>query len=149
MTPEESSAFFDLLSGRASNTKSCPRADYVADDLQDHARGCNLPIAECRLCRLCELEIKRQWPDLWLSKWPGATTAEETHEFTELQFQWIFRACLGLPNREIAQQLGITEGIVQTIMAGVFDKPGISNRVELVGFVSGALNAELRSRSGR
>lgn len=103
MTPEESSIFFSLLSGRASEPATRgmdfladPRAyywdeglelpefscaDYIAGDLQQHARGCNLPIAECHLCRLCELEIKRRWPDLWLSTWPGAT-AGETHEFT-------------------------------------------------------------------
>jgi hypothetical protein len=73
MTPEESSVFFNLLSapasepaGRGMNFLLDPRAyewdqgitkphscaDYLAEDLKEHARGCNLPIAECRLCRL-------------------------------------------------------------------------------------------------
>ncbi len=104
MTPEESSVFFNLLRGTASDparrwvdfladpdagdwdegiTNTYSVGDYIAYDLQKHARGCNLPIAKCHLCRLCELEIKRRWPDLWLSKWPGAK-ADETREFTEL-----------------------------------------------------------------
>ena len=113
MTPEESSIFFSLLSGTASEpvrrsidfladpdagdwdegitTNTYLVGDYICGDLQEHARGCNLPIAECRLCYLCELEIKHQWPDLWLSKWPGAT-ADKTDEFTELEFQVIFAA---------------------------------------------------------
>ncbi len=171
MTPEESSIFFSLLSGTASEpvrrsidfladpdagdwdqgitgtTYSC--GDYIAWDLQEHARGCSLPIAECRLCRLCELEIKRRWPDLWLSKWPGATAADETREFTGLEFEVIFAMCsTHAPKTEIAQQLGITEGIVHTIMRNIFDEAGISNRVELYLFAMDALNKELRRRSG-
>jgi len=83
MTPEESSIFFDLLSGTASDTavpymdfladprarewdEGLPitprsRAEFLAEGLQEHARGCNLPIAECRLCHLCGLAIKRLW----------------------------------------------------------------------------------------
>jgi len=146
MTPEESSVFFNLLSGPASNTKPYPRADYIADDLQGHARGCNLPIAECRLCRLCELEIKRRWPDLWLSKWPGATTADETHDFTGLEFQVIFAVCRGGSNKEIAQQLSMSEQVVMTVLASVYDKAGLLGRSDLVEFVKAALIGELRRR---
>jgi hypothetical protein len=175
MTPEESSAFFNLLSEPASeparrfidfladpdagdwdqgitNTYSC--GDYIAGDLQEHARGCNLPIAECHLCRLCELEIKRRWPDVWLSKWPGAT-ADETQGFTELEFHVIFAMCWGwapywrLNKKEIAQQLGLigmTEGIVHTIMSSIFEKLGSSGGWELREFAKAALNGELRRR---
>ena len=171
MTPEESSIFFDLLSGTASDTavpymdfladprarewdEGLPitprsRAEFLAEGLQEHARGCNLPIAECRLCHLCGLAIKRLWPELWLSKWPGATAADETREFTGLEFEVIFAMCsTHAPKTEIAQQLGITEGIVHTIMRNIFDEAGISNRVELYLFAMDALNKELRRRSG-
>jgi hypothetical protein len=170
MTPEESSVFFNLLSGPASDpagrwidfmldpraanwdqgiTKSYIHADYIAQDLQEHARGCNLPIAECRLCRLCELEIKRRWPDLCRSKWPGAT-ADETHEFTDLEFEVIFenfRGVPGVPSEEIAQQCGITVIIVMTILSGIYDKAGLSSRWELYKFVKTALSGELRRRA--
>jgi DNA-binding CsgD family transcriptional regulator len=139
MTPEESSIFFSLLSGHA---------DYLADDLQEHARGCNLPSAECRLCRLCELEIKSIWPDLWLSKWPGATP-DETDEFTALEFEVIFGVCRGLPNKDIVEQCGLTEQIVHTTMSSAYDKAAVSNRMALLVFVMDTLNAELRRRSGR
>jgi hypothetical protein len=171
MTPEESSIFFSLLSGPASDpagrcidfladpradewdqgiTKPHSRADYLVEDLQEHARGCNLPIAECRLCRLCELEIKRLWPDLWLSKWPGAT-ADETYEFTDLEFEVIFGMCWSgvrwrLNKKEIAEQCGLTEGIVHTIMRSIFDKADLLGRGDLFGFVKTALNGELRRR---
>jgi DNA-binding NarL/FixJ family response regulator len=38
----------------------------------------------------------------------------------------------GLTNREIARQLGLTEHTVKNYMFRVFDKLGVSNRVELV-----------------
>ncbi len=169
MTPEESSIFFNLLSGTASEpkrrfidfladpdagewdegiTKPHICADYIVGELQEHARGCNVPIAQCSLCRLCELEIKRMWPDLWLSKWPGAKAVDETYEFTELEFQVIFGVCWRLNKREIAEQFGFTEQIVHTIMRRIFEKDGIGGRWELFEFARTALNAELRRRKG-
>ena len=38
----------------------------------------------------------------------------------------------GLSNREIGQQLGLTEHTVKNYLFRVFDKLGVSNRVELV-----------------
>jgi hypothetical protein len=168
MTPEESSIFFNLLSGPASEparrfvdfladpdaaewdegiAKPHRVAEYIAGDLQQHARGCNLPIAKCHLCRFCELEIKRMWPDLWLSKWPGATV-DETHEFTALEFEVIFGMCWGwapywrLGKQGIAEQLGLTEGIVHAVIASIFEKTDLHLRE----FAKAALNAELRRR---
>src|SRR5215469_11386156 len=116
MTPEESSVFFSLVSDPHI-------ADSLASGLEEHARGCNLPKAKCRRCRLCELEIKHQWPDLWLSKWPGAT-ADRADEFTGLEFQIIFGVCSGLTNNEMAKQYEITVPIVMTLTAGIYDKLG-------------------------
>ncbi len=136
MTPEESSIFFSLMSGHA---------DYLADNLREHARGCNLPSAECRVCRVCELEIKSIWPDLWLSKWPGATP-DKTDEFTALEFEVIFGMWWGLTKTQIAEQCGLTEQIVHTAMSNAYDKAGVSNRVDLQLFVRAALNNELHRR---
>jgi DNA-binding NarL/FixJ family response regulator len=41
-------------------------------------------------------------------------------------------AAEGLTNREIAQQLSLTEHAVKNYLFTVFDKLGVSNRVELV-----------------
>jgi DNA-binding NarL/FixJ family response regulator len=76
------------------------------------------------------------------------TTPDETKEFTDLQFQFIFGACAGLTNREIAKQCEIGEETVMNIMASVFDKTGMSNRLRLIMFVRDALNNELRRRLG-
>jgi len=37
----------------------------------------------------------------------------------------------GLRNREIAEQLGVTEGTVKVYLHAVFDKLGVKNRTEL------------------
>jgi two-component system nitrate/nitrite response regulator NarP len=37
----------------------------------------------------------------------------------------------GLRNREIAKQLGVTEGTVKVYLHAVFEKLGVSNRTEL------------------
>ena len=37
----------------------------------------------------------------------------------------------GLKNREIAKQLGIAEQVVRNYLGIIFDKVGVSNRVEL------------------
>ncbi len=50
----------------------------------------------------------------------------------------------GLRNRDIAQQLGVTEGTVKVYLHAVFEKVGVDNRTEL------AMRAqELLGRSGR
>jgi DNA-binding NarL/FixJ family response regulator len=49
----------------------------------------------------------------------------------------------GLSNREIAQQLALTEHTVKNYLFGVFDKLGVSNRVELV---LASLHQEERAR---
>ena len=85
------------------------------------------------------------WPDLWLSKWPGATP-DETDRFTALEFEVIFGVCRGLPKKDIAEQCGLTEQIVQTTMSSAYDKTGVSNRMALVVFVMDTLNNELRRR---
>jgi len=42
------------------------------------------------------------------------------------------RASLPLPNKEIAQRLRITEHTVSNHLFRIYNKPGISTRVELV-----------------
>jgi hypothetical protein len=73
--------------------------------------------------------------------------ADETNGFTELEFQFIFGACSGLSIRDIAERYEIGEDIVQRIIyQKIFDKAGVSTRMELHQFVRDALNGELRSR---
>jgi DNA-binding NarL/FixJ family response regulator len=77
-------------------------------------------------------------------------TADESHEFTELEFKVILGLCAGLRNEEIAERCEITVDAVMNARASVYDKAAVSTQVELVvGFVRDALNSELRRRLGR
>jgi len=68
------------------------------------------------------------------------TTPNETKEFTAQEFQFIFGACLGLTNQEIAERFKIGEEAVMNIMVSVFDKAGVSTRLELVVLAMNLLN---------
>jgi len=55
----------------------------------------------------------------------------------------------GLRNREIAKQLGVTEGTVKVYLHNVFDKLGVKNRTELAihadEFLAGSYLRQARS----
>jgi DNA-binding CsgD family transcriptional regulator len=51
---------------------------------------------------------------------------------TKREAEVVRLAVEGLSNREIGQQLGLTEHTVKNYLFRVFDKLGVSNRVELV-----------------
>ena len=74
------------------------------------------------------------------------TTADESNDFTDLEFKFIFGACSGLGSKGIAEEYGIAQDVVQHAMISVFDKVGVSSRLELMLFVRTRLNAELRRR---
>jgi DNA-binding NarL/FixJ family response regulator len=78
---------------------------------------------------------------------PTADKTDETHEFTEQEFQFIFGVCSGLSVRDIAERYEIGEDVVQRIVyQKIFDKAGVSTRMELLVFVRDTLNNELRRR---
>jgi DNA-binding NarL/FixJ family response regulator len=74
-------------------------------------------------------------------------------DFTDLEVDVILGMCRGkgrtVPNKEIAEQLRIAEDVVKATMMSIFNKAGLSSRWELFEFIKGALNNELRRRSGR
>ena len=80
------------------------------------------------------------------------TPEESTENFTDQELEVILGLCRGrgrtLPNKEIAEEFGITEDIVMTTMMSIFDQTGLSGRWELFEFVKAALNSELRRRLG-
>jgi DNA-binding CsgD family transcriptional regulator len=76
------------------------------------------------------------------------TTSDEANGFTDRELQIIFGTLRGLSNVEIGQQHGIGEDVVVTSRASVYDKLGLSNRLDLFEFVKAALNSELRCRLG-
>jgi len=51
---------------------------------------------------------------------------------TKREAEVVRLAVEGLSNREIGQQLGLTEHTVKNYLFRIFDKLGVSNRVELV-----------------
>jgi two-component system, NarL family, nitrate/nitrite response regulator NarL len=51
---------------------------------------------------------------------------------SQLQLQIILLVAQGLTNREIAGELGISEYVVRNYLTKIYDKIGVSNRVELM-----------------
>jgi hypothetical protein len=87
---------------------------------------------------------KNAWHDV-----PPEVQRDETHEFTQLEFQFIFGVCWNLSIREIAEQCKVREDAVRGIVyQKICGKVGVSTRAELQLFVRDALNAELRRRLG-
>jgi DNA-binding NarL/FixJ family response regulator len=59
---------------------------------------------------------------------------------TPREMQVIATVVAGCPNKEIAQQFSITEDTVKHHLSSIFDKVGVSNRLELAMF---AINHQL------
>lgn len=78
------------------------------------------------------------------------TTADsegQSCDFTEQEFQFMFGVCSGLSVIDIAERYETAEDVVQEIIyQKIFNKAGVSNRIELNLFVREALNAELQRR---
>lgn len=70
------------------------------------------------------------------------------HGFTEQESRVIFGICAGLKNEEIAERYQIGADAVRNAILSIFDKVGVSTRMELLVFVMDTLNKELRWRSG-
>jgi DNA-binding NarL/FixJ family response regulator len=51
---------------------------------------------------------------------------------SQRQLRVIQLVAQGLKNREIARELGISEPVVRNYLTKIYDKIGVSNRVELV-----------------
>jgi len=60
------------------------------------------------------------------------TNARGEFLLTPREEQVLAQVAAGLPNRSIAQQLSVTENTVKKSLLRIFDKLGVSNRVELV-----------------
>ena len=74
------------------------------------------------------------------------TAADETYDFTDQEFKVIFGVLRGLTNKDIAQHYKMAEDTAKHYMLSIYDKAGVSNRLELYEFLKAAINAELRRR---
>lgn len=63
-----------------------------------------------------------------------ATTARKTFGLTPRELDVVRNVVQGCTNRDIAAQLGISEETVKRHLTNVFDKTGVSNRLELALF---------------
>jgi len=73
----------------------------------------------------------------------GISIREENRKPSPRQQHVIELVAKGLKNREIAKKLGIGEHVVRNYLGKIYDKIGVSNRVEL------ALWYEARVHEGR
>ena len=107
----------------------CPECDSID-------KGTRYSIAPQRFCK---------------NAWHDVPPEVQQDEFTALEFEVIFGMCWSgmrwrLSNKEIAEQCGIAEDVVQRTATSAFDKIGASGRMNLFEFVRDALNRELRRR---
>jgi two-component system, NarL family, nitrate/nitrite response regulator NarL len=63
-------------------------------------------------------------------------------KLTKRESQVIEGLKLGLPNKQIAFDMGISENTVKNYMMSIFDKKNVHNRVELLLKVLGQAGAE-------
>ena len=83
-----------------------------------------------------------------LARMPSVRTvkADRANLLTKREADLLCLAAEGLTNREIAQQLNLSEHTVKNYMFRIFDKLGVSNRVELVLYaLSGAKRSDVDS----
>ena len=65
-------------------------------------------------------------PDILLDSAKQLTTLTERHR------QVVTLACQGLSNREIAEQLGLTEGTLKCHLHSIYEKLDVRSRAELI-----------------
>jgi len=82
------------------------------------------------------LDAVTRAPAPWVSHGQGVSLLTKREE------EWVRLVADGLGNREIARKLNLSEHTIKNYMFRIFDKLGISNRVELVLYV---LNNSARS----
>ena len=63
---------------------------------------------------------------------------------TSKQLQTVGLIAEGLGNREISLRLGVSENTVKKSIARIFDKLGVSNRVELVLYALAGESSSIR-----
>lgn len=68
---------------------------------------------------------------LLVSEREGTTIRKDNRTLSPRQRRIVELVASGLKNREIAKQLGIAEQVVRNYLGIIYDKIGVSNRVEL------------------
>jgi two-component system nitrate/nitrite response regulator NarP len=74
-----------------------------------------------------------RWVDPEVAERIGAVRARATSgpSLTARERELVELVSKGLRNRDIAAELGVTEGTVKVYLHGIFDKFGVENRTEL------------------
>ena len=76
-------------------------------------------------------EIRVFLPYTVFAEHKGTTIRKDNRKLSNRQRCVIELVASGLKNREIANQLGIAEQVVRNYLGIIYDKVGVSNRVEL------------------
>jgi two-component system nitrate/nitrite response regulator NarL len=105
----------------------------VADDLEPD--GIILKTSDPALLLECieAVTAGRQWIDPEISARIRAVRkrAEDMPSLTPRERQLVDLVRRGMRNRDIAAELGVTEGTVKVYLHSIFDKVGVANRTEL------------------
>jgi DNA-binding NarL/FixJ family response regulator len=78
--------------------------------------------------------------------WHNPPEMHRQDEFTPHELTVILALSLGMRHKDIEENLGMAEQIVQQCRSSISDKAGVSGRPDLYQFVRDALNAELQRR---
>jgi DNA-binding NarL/FixJ family response regulator len=131
------------------------RSDRVIDAFRAGARGIvysneNLSqLANC-ISRVCQGEVRVRGVDLGmildglLKTGLGVTDVMGKSLLSPREDEISRLVAEGMSNREVSRALKISESTVKNSLFHIFEKLGISNRVELSRYVSGALEQEGR-----
>ena len=118
---------FSLLQAGASGylLKTAPIDELVRAIYQVHA-------GDFPLHPLIMRKIILNLPNQQAQPLPARETPSETEELTEREQQVLQLLARGMPNREIAQTLFLSERTVQAHLTRIFSKMGVTSRLEAV-----------------
>lgn len=129
------------LAGRTVLLTSSLTSEQLTEALGLGVGGLVLKESAARQLLRCieAVELGEQWLDPELTRRlvtsslaPQSGTARPSGGLTARELEVLKRAATGSRNKEIGRELGLTEGTVKMYLHSIYQKLGVSNRMEMV-----------------